>query len=191
VGDQQPDPNHCNCCVNYSPIIVDLGVGGVRMSSAENGVRFTINDVGSILQVGWPIGPLNAFLVLDRNGDGVVNNGSELFGNTTRLRDGSIASDGFAALAELDDDGNGRVDEADSAYSRLRLWTDLNLDAVSQEDELLSLESSGLISIDVRPEQSMHRDQWGNRFTLRAKARFTMAPVQRFAYDVFPVTLKP
>ncbi len=57
----------------------------------------------------------SGFLVLDRNGDGIATDGSELFGPTS--------GDGFAELAAHDQDGNGWIDEADAVYNDLRVWT--------------------------------------------------------------------
>ena len=190
-GDQQPDPENCNCCVNYTPVVVDMGSDALQFSSAEAGVLFPINDLGSILRVAWPLSPHTAFLALDRNSDGGINNGAELFGNTTRLRNGAPAPNGFAALAEFDADGNGRIDSTDWVYGQLRLWQDANRDGVSQPDELIPLADAGLISLEVLPRTSERQDRWGNRFTLRAKAQFSSAPNARFAYDVFPTAIKP
>jgi len=61
--------------------------------------------------------------MLDRNGNGLVDGGDELFGNNTRLRDGRRAPHGYIALAELDDNGEGQIDSRDAAFVRLRLWT--------------------------------------------------------------------
>src|SRR5262245_26889770 len=67
-----------------------------------------------------------ALLALDRNDNGVIDDGSELFGTATRKRDGTLAKNGFDALAEFDLNGDGKIDERDAVYSRLRLWIDAN-----------------------------------------------------------------
>ena len=56
----------------------------------------------------------SAYLAIDANNDGLINDGSELFGTRS--------GDGFADLAKLDSDGNRWLDEADSQFDRLRIW---------------------------------------------------------------------
>ena len=191
VGDQQPDPSRCNCCVNYSPIVVDLrgGTNQIRLSSADDGVCFDINGSGVRLKVAWPVLPTDdAFLVLDRNGNGIVDSGSELFGNTTPLRSGGVANHGYQALAELDANRDGWVDAKDPAFPRLRLWLDTNRNGASEPGELSSLAAHGVVAVSTDARESSRRDAFGNRFRFRAKVRFHRSPLDRFSYDVFPVT---
>lgn len=61
------------------------------------------------------LGKGSGFLALDKNGDGIINDGTELFGTKS--------GDGFADLAEYDEDGNGWIDEDDGIFSQLRIWT--------------------------------------------------------------------
>ena len=75
-------------------------------------------------------------LVMDRNGDGVVNDGTELFGDRTPLPDGTTARTGFEALATLDENGDGVVDALDGMFSSLKVWVDTNGDGISTSDEL-------------------------------------------------------
>ena len=58
-------------------------------------------------------------MVWDRNNDGVINDGSELFGNNTDLDNGNKAAHGFAALADLDSNGDGVIDASDTAWTEL------------------------------------------------------------------------
>jgi hypothetical protein len=81
--------------------------------------------------------------------DGVINDGSELFGMAFQLADGTQASDGFAALASLDSNLDGSISAADSEFAALRAWLDGNSDGVSQEGELVDLASLGIVSIDL------------------------------------------
>ena len=185
-GDQQPD--ECGCCVNYSPIVVHVGNGQIRMSDAANGVVFTINGNNSTLRVAWPESDGSGWLFLDRNGNGLVDNGSELFGNTTRLRSGLLAEHGYFALAELDDNGDARVDRFDHRFSELRLWFDQNRDGTSQPEELRSLEDVGVKALHTEATESDRTDQWGNRFKYRARVELRHG--LRYSYDVFPVTVK-
>jgi hypothetical protein len=103
VGDQQPDPQQCNCCVNPSPIVVDLAGDRIMdFSSSAEGPLWDINGLGMVFRLGWPLCPGNEpFLALDRNGNGRIDDGRELFGNATPLRDGRSAANGFEALERL------------------------------------------------------------------------------------------
>ena len=112
------------------------------MSDADHGVPFDINGLGRMFRVAFPTGSDDAWLAFDRNADGTINNGSELFGNTTLLESGRPAQDGFVALAEFDSNKDGLVSEADVLFSGLILWTDLNRNGQSEPDELLRLMES-------------------------------------------------
>jgi hypothetical protein len=81
--------------------------------------------------LGWPEGPDDAWLAMDRNGNGIIDDGSELFGNTRNLRSGINAKHGYEVLAELDDNLDGKIDEADPAFRALLLWGDANRNGVS------------------------------------------------------------
>jgi Ca2+-binding RTX toxin-like protein len=87
--------------------------------------------------------------VLDRNGNGTIDNGRELFGDATPLYAGGLAADGFAALAQEDTNLDGKVDSLDARFAQLRLWTDLNQDGVSQGSELFTLEQKGVAALIV------------------------------------------
>jgi hypothetical protein len=184
------DPAKCDCCVNFTPILIDLRGDQIRLSGAEDGATFDINGLGRTLRVAWPSDPDDAFLVLDRNGNGVVDNGTELFGNTMRLRDGRVASHGYQALAELDANGDGWVDSPDPAFASLRLWQDRNRNGASEEGELAPLRAYGILRLSTDYIESARRDRFGNRFRFRAKVMCDSPPSERFSYDVFPVTAR-
>jgi hypothetical protein len=95
-----------------TPLVLDLDGNGVRTLGLEAGVQFDLAASGSKRTTGW-VGSGDGLLALDRNGDGAINDGSELFGSATRLADGSTAADGYAALAALDDNGDGKIDAKD------------------------------------------------------------------------------
>ena len=105
-------------------------------------------------------------LVWDRNNDGVINDGSELFGNNTALKNGGKAANGFAALADLDSNSDGRVDSSDTEWGNLRVmrWTDANDDGIMQESEsrLVALDSLGVKSLGTGYTNSDHVDKSGN-----------------------------
>ena len=103
------------------------------------------------MRTGW-VGQGDGLLAWDRSGDGLINNGAELFGTATPLADGSAAKDGFAALAELDSNSDGVINIDDVDFAALRVWQDNNADGISQAHELSSLSDLGIASISVNGE---------------------------------------
>jgi hypothetical protein len=95
------------------------------------------------------ISPATPWLALDRDGDGRIDDGSELFGSMTRLSEGHIAQNGFEALRALDSNHDGRITPADALWSRLRLWSDTNQDRFSQRSELRPLSSRGIEALEL------------------------------------------
>ena len=134
----------------HDPLALDLDGNGIRTVAANqfSGSLFDHDGDGIRTASGW-VGKEDGLLVYDRNGDGIINNGSELFGDATRLKNGGTAAHGFAALADLDDNGDGKIDAADKAFSSLRVWRDLNQDGISQEGELLTLEQAKVQSLST------------------------------------------
>ena len=133
-----------------SPLVLDLDGDGIHTLSLDqtSGLLFDLNADGSTESSGW-ISPSDAFLALDRDGDGLITSGSELFGNATPLTSGSTAANGFTALAQLDGNTDGTLDALDAAYSSLLLWQDRNTDGLSQADELTGLSTAGIQSINL------------------------------------------
>jgi hypothetical protein len=133
-----------------SPLALDLTGDGIHTLSPDqnSGLLFDLNADGSPESSGW-ISPSDAFLALDRDGDGLITSGSELFGNATPLADGFRAANGFEALAELDSTADGTLDALDATYSSLLLWQDRNTDGLSQADELTGLSAAGIQSINL------------------------------------------
>lgn len=172
------------CCPG-SPIVLDLEGDGFRFTSAEDGVEWTLHP-GELGRWGWT---RKAFLVLDRNHNGWIDDGTEMFGDQTPQPQTSIPN-GFNALslydlAEYGGNGDGAITPADAAWPNLRLWSD-DGDAFSAPGELASLDDRGVhaISLDAQPSDEV--DEHGNesRFVARIAADY---PVASVAKDVWLV----
>jgi trimeric autotransporter adhesin len=92
--------------------------------------------------------------VRDINGDGVINDGKELFGEGTVLADGSRAKDGYAAMAALDGNHDGKLDASDAVFKQLQVWVDGDRDGVTDAGELKSLADLGIASLSLQATTS-------------------------------------
>ena len=143
------------------PLVLDLDGDGFESTALSQGVLFDANGDGIRTGTAW-FKADEGIVALDRNGNGVIDSGLELFGDETLLADGRPAPHGFAALAELDTGhvdpnapvpgtrvgaGDGVIDAQDEGFANLRIWRDLNQDGVSQSAELQTLAESGVASI--------------------------------------------
>ncbi|HKR60315.1 MAG TPA: hypothetical protein VJS64_11325, partial [Pyrinomonadaceae bacterium] len=188
------DYQEANCYTRcYSPVLVDVDGNGFSLTNASGGVAFDLNGDGSPENLSWTSANSDdAWLALDRNANGSIDNGQELFGNYTP-QPYSQKPNGFLALAEYDKATNGgnqdgKITQQDSIFSSLRLWRDANHNGVSESSELLSLNGAGLEALDLDYKESKKRDDYGNSFKYRAKVKdIQHAPVARWAWDVFLV----
>ena len=112
-----------------------------------------------------------AFLAFDRNGNGAIDDGSELFGTATPTRSATTARNGFIALAEFDANYDAVIDESDSVWPSLLLWRDRDHDAVSRADELTTVAASGVTSIELPHRWKLRRDRNGNYLAYEGNAR--------------------
>ena len=136
-----------------TPLILDLNNNGIETLSVDEGIIFDIDADGSVDHTGW-VGKNDGLLVRDLNGDGMINDATELFGEHTLLADGTKAQDGYAALAALDSNGDGLINAADDTFTELQVWVDANSDGITQAGELLSLQQAGVSEITLTYQHS-------------------------------------
>ncbi len=178
----------CGCSPYSDPVLVDLGGNGFHLVGPQDGVSFDVSGDRMNERVGWTRpGSDDAFLVLDRNLNGQIDDGVELFGNATD-QPASDFPHGFQALAMFDQpgmggNGDGKLTAADFIFSRLRLWVDADHDGVSTAGELSSLQDRDVVEIALDYKESRRRDAAGNEFRYRAQVTFENHR-KSFAYDV-------
>lgn len=193
----QPDQGgEWDCSAGCTPILLNTGVGGIDLTSVEDGVSFDLNRDGAREQLSWTkFDSTVAFLVLDRNGNGKIDHGGELFGGAT-AQSPSQDRNGFRALAEYDrpangGNDNGIIDPGDSIFASLRLWHDLNHDGVSQANELSGLSDRNIASIELAYKLAGRYDHNGNQFRYRAKVNeINPGQTDRWAWDVILANAK-
>ena len=186
----------CDCIPLVSPIVVDVTGDGFNLTSGADGVSFNLNNIGGNEKLAWTtVGSDDAWLGLDRNGNGAIDDGTELFGDVTPQPEPGAGENknGFRALAEYDKpqyggNGDGKVDDTDAIFSRLRLWQDSNHNGFSEPEELHTLASLEIASLEFDYKESKRTDVQGNQFRYRAKVRDTHGEqLGKWAWDVFLV----
>ena len=143
----------------YDPIALDLNGDGIISTVDENdyiGALFDHDGDGIRTASGW-VTAEDGILVRDINGNGIIDDGSELFGDNTVLNNGSRANTGFAALADLDSNADGVIDRQDEHFSELKVWQDKNGDGISSVDELIGLTQAGITSINVTDNEEINQ----------------------------------
>ncbi|WP_296645073.1 hypothetical protein [Roseinatronobacter sp.] len=127
-----------------TPLVLALDGDGIELTSVNGATAFFDVGVDGFAEAtGW-VAADDGLLVLDVDGNGRIDNGSELFGDQTGH------AHGFLALAQHDDNGDGVIDASDTVFGQLRIWQDLNQEGISQASEMRSLADVGISSISVQ-----------------------------------------
>lgn len=184
--------NPAHALVRCSPIVIDLGHNGINLGEAGVGVYFDINADGVRDHIQWVRrGGDEGFLALDRSGNGLIDDGAELFGiGTPMILEGRNAPNGFVGLAqydarELGGNDDGLITEADAIWPQLRIWVDLDADGVATYAEMRTLKSYGITALETIPKFRRYVDAAGNLIPLWAWAMQTVRPGRALMVDVF------
>ncbi len=181
-----------DCYIPNCPLIVDTTHDGFKLTSPADGVRFDLDADGVAERIAWTEADSDeAFLAMDRNGNGRIDDGSELFGNHTPAFPGTriTAGNGFEALRFTEGPAfgrsalNGVLEAGDTVFPRLLLWRDANHNGVSEPEELTPVAGSGLTAIETDYKTSRKKDKHGNEFRQRAKGVWDDGDY--FIYDVW------
>lgn len=153
---------NADCDQSASPLIIDIANVGIDLSSPAKGVNFDVDADGIKDTISWPLADSSVFLALDINKNGLIENGSELFGNNSIGPDGKKSDNGFLALSKYDDNHDGVIDAKDACFKRLLLWSDKDRNGLTAPNELMPLETSEIESIDLSYKEGYELDQYGN-----------------------------
>ena len=171
LGDEpRPEPKPTPTPNFSSPLVLDLNGDGITSTFiSESNTHFDLDNNGMRERTGW-VQSDDALLAFDKNQDGKINNGTELFGNNTLLKNGTKAANGFEALREYDENRDGVIDAKDNIYNALSLWQDTNSDGVSETGELHTLKELGVASINLNYSNT---DNLEERNAIKQASTFT------------------
>lgn len=152
----------------YDPLILDLDGNGIstfalNSNDFKQNAFFDFDNDGISHATGWTT---DGFLVRDINKDGVINNGSEVFGDHTLKQDGTKAKHGFNALSDLDSNHDGKIDKQDLLFKELKVWQDSNKNGISEQQELKTLDQFNIDSLNLNYHEPNQTLQGGRLFQL-------------------------
>ena len=142
---------------NKDPLVIDLNKNGKYTNSQKEGTHFDFDGEGFAEKTSW-IESGDGLLVRDINHNGIIDDGSELFGDKTIMSNGKTASNGFEALADLDSNRDGIIDEKDAAFNEIKVWIDKNNNGITDEGELFTLKDLDITSILLNYTSKNFRD---------------------------------
>ena len=155
------------------PILLDLDGDGLETVGLNaSNIHFDHDGDGVLTKTGWA-GRDDALLVWDRNANGRIDTGAELFGDFTVLPNGTLAPNGFAVLAALDANNDGILDASDPAFAELKLWRDTSQDGQTGIGELISLQDAGIVSLNLA--HTLKNQRLANGNTLSREGSFRRA----------------
>ncbi len=174
----------------YDPLALDLngdgkiGINPISITASDKksgsnnnesgGAYFDHNGDGVSHRSSW-ISKEDGILAYDRNGNGKIDDGGELFGNFTHIKDKDgnqrLAKDGYEALKEFDSNNDGVIDSKDDKFKDLKIWQDANSNGISDEGELKSLDELGIASLSLNHNE-VNEDLGGGN-TLSLKGSYT------------------
>ena len=142
IKDDDKDPNDDEP-ETYDPLVIDLNNDGIKGTNLDYKINFDLDNNGFKEATSW-IDNNDAFIAIDKNNNGTIDNGSELFGNKSISNNAYAytnpnAKNGFENLKELDSNNDGIIDEKDKEFTNLLLWQDKNSNGISETDELIKL----------------------------------------------------
>jgi hypothetical protein len=185
------------CCYS-SPLLLDIDGDGYEMTDYYYGVPFDVSGKGYATQTSWTAASSDdAWIVLDRNQNNRIDNGTEMFGDASEQPVTQNPRNGFSSLAMFDKPnrgGNedGKITRHDRVFKKLRLWQDRNHNGISEPEELSRLPALDVVAVFLDYQESRRVDQYGNWFRFRARVRDRNgARVGRWAWDVFLVISPP
>jgi hypothetical protein len=149
---------------HFCPVAIDLDGDGVETLGVEAGVLFDQVNDGTKDKTGW-ISSDDGMLVSDVNGDGIINNGTELLGQSYVKEDGTRATDGYDALSDFDSNNDGVINSDDERFNELKVWQDKNSDGITDEGELLTLREAKIAELKVSATVNGTTDENGNIIT--------------------------
>lgn len=158
------------------PLVIDFSdndsASNEGLVDTDNGVYFDLDNNGFAEKTAW-IDNGKGFLAYDRNGNGIIDNGSELFGDSVIMSNGQKSAHGFEALADLDSNNDGIIDENDTEFHKLLVWQDTLRNGKTDTGELKTLKELGIKSISLTTENKNHKTESGTIITDSAEVRFT------------------